>query len=263
MDKIFIGKNDERFFNINQDSYIIINNEVQSESIEFNILDCKVVIIDMSGCLSKYFNFKNSEATLIEIINDKKINNLRINNDSSNIEYNAIDLYDEDISYNIEGKSISEGSFSSINIASVCYKNRNKNYTINTNNKRANTVNEINCFGIVKDKSVLNYDVSSLIEKGAKKSVVRQNSNILLFDENSLGKNNPILLIEENDVKASHGSSIGKIDDDTMFYLCSRGLTKNEATNLICLGKLEYLIKKIEDEKIKESLINKFKERMG
>jgi len=97
MDKIFIGKNDERFFNINQDSYIIINNEVQSESIEFNILDCKVVIIDMSGCLSKYFNFKNSEATLIEIINDKKINNLRINNDSSNIEYNAIDLYDEDI----------------------------------------------------------------------------------------------------------------------------------------------------------------------
>ena len=70
-------------------------------------------------------------------------------------------------------------------------------------------------------------------------------------------------MIEENDVKASHGSSIGKIDDDTMFYLCSRGLTKNEATNLICLGKIEYLIKKIEDNEIKESLINSFKERMS
>ena len=64
-------------------------------------------------------------------------------------------------------------------------------------------------------------------------------------------------------MKASHGSSIGKIDDDTMFYLCSRGLTKNEATNLICLGKVEYLIKKISDEKIKESLVNNFRERLG
>jgi hypothetical protein len=107
-----------------------------------------------------------------------------------------------------------------------------------------------------------NYDVKSYIAKGAKKAVVRQNSNILLFDEASLGKNNPILIIEENDVKASHGSSVGKIDDDTMFYLCSRGLTRNEATNLICLGKMEYLIKKIEDNDIKESLIRDFKERM-
>ena len=72
-----------------------------------------------------------------------------------------------------------------------------------------------------------------------------------------------ILLIEENDVKASHGSSIGKIDDETMFYLCSRGLSKSDATNLICLGKVEYLINKIDDKEIKESLINKFKERMS
>ena len=85
----------------------------------------------------------------------------------------------------------------------------------------------------------------------------------MLFDKESIGINNPILEIEENDVKASHGSSIGKIDDDTMFYLCSRGLTKNEATHLICLGRLESIINKIYDQEIKESLINKFKERMG
>ena len=108
----------------------------------------------------------------------------------------------------------------------------------------------------------MNY-VSSFIKNGAKQSVVRQNSNILLFDEESIGKNNPILVIEENDVKASHGSSIGKIDDETMFYLCSRGLSKSEATNLICLGKMGHLINKINDKDIKESLVNKFKERMS
>ena len=52
-----------------------------------------------------------------------------------------------------------------------------------------NTFNEINCFGIVKDESLLNYDVSSFIKNGAKKAIVRQNSNILLFDKKSTGKN--------------------------------------------------------------------------
>jgi Fe-S cluster assembly protein SufD len=263
MDKLVIGKDVSNNVTINKDSYIVINEEVQSTNIEFNILDCKATIIDMGGGINKNFNFKNSRVTLIELINSVRINKLVLNNENSNIEYNVIDLYDNDINYEIESKSVSEGSVTKVNIASVCYKDRSKNYIVNTSNIKSNTVNEISCFGIVKDKSILNYDVTSFIEKGAKKSVVRQNSNILLFDECSLGKNNPILVIEENDVKASHGSSIGKIDDDTMFYLCSRGLTKNEATNLICLGKIEYLIKKIEDEKIKELLINRFKERMG
>ena len=83
-----------------------------------------------------------------------------------------------------------------------------------------------------------------------------------MFDKESKGESDPVLVIEENDVKASHGSSIGKIDDDTMFYLCSRGLSKSEATNLICLGKVQYLINKIDDTDVKELLISNFKERM-
>lgn len=262
MDRLVIGKDSSTNLTIDKDSYVVIGEDVQSKNFELNILDCRATIINLGSSENKKFNFKNSNVTLVEVINSNKLCGLNIINDNSNVDYSIIDLYDESLEYKIEEKSIGEGN-NIINIASVCYKNRNKNYIINTSNNKGNTTNEINCFGIVKDKSVLNYDVSSFIEKGAKQSVVRQNSNILLFDEDSLGKNNPILLIEENDVKASHGSSIGKIDDDTMFYLCSRGLTRSEATNLICLGKLEYLIKKIDDEKIKEKLISNFKERMG
>jgi len=263
MDRVVIGKSIPSTLTINKDSYVIIGNEAQTKEIEFNILDCNVTIVDMSISSSKRFNFVNSKASLVEIVSSDKIDRLLINNQNSDVEYNVIDLCDENINYNIEENIFDEGSNTSINVASICYKNKIKNYKISTSNKKGNTINEVNCFGIVKDKSVLNYDVTSLIEKGAKKSVARQNSNILLFDEESLGKNNPVLLIEENDVKASHGSSIGKIDDDTMFYLCSRGLTKGEATNLICLGKVEYLINKIKDEDIREKIVRDFKERMG
>jgi len=264
MDRIII---DNTFKNncltLNNDSYVIVKDDVETKDFEFNIIDCEATIIDMSNSINKTFNFRNSKATVVEVVNDMETKLLNLNNDNADVEYNIIDLMNSNITYSIKDEIVKENGKTNINIASVSYKEKIKNYNVNTSNLNRNTINEINCFGIVKDKSVLNYDVSSFIKNGAKQSVVRQSSNILLFDEESLGKNNPILLIEENDVKASHGSSIGKIDDETMFYLCSRGLTKNEATNLICLGKVEYLINKIEDEEIKESLVNKFKERMS
>jgi len=248
---------------LSKDSYVVIKEDVQANDFEFNIIDCKATIIDMSKVVNKILSFSNSDAVVVEIVNDSKPKLLCLNNSNSIVEYNIIDLLDTDIKYSIKDEIVSENSKININVASISYKNKNKDYKVDTFNLCRDSINEINCFGIVKDKSVLNYDVSSFIKNGAKKSVVRQNSSILLFDEESVGKNNPILLIEENDVKASHGSSIGKIDDETMFYLCSRGLSKSEATNLICLGKVEYLINKIDDKEIKESLVNKFKERMS
>ena len=262
MDKVYIGKDIKNTLTIDKDSYVVIGKDACIDNFEINIIGCKATIINLSTVKDKKFNFSECIASIVEVVNDKEDKTLELNNVDSNIEYNIIDLYDDGFDYKIEEINNSLNIKSSINIASVCYKSNEKNYLINTSNLRGYDSNEVTCFGIVKDDSNLNYDVKSYIAKGAKKAVVRQNSNILLFDEASLGKNNPILIIEENDVKASHGSSVGKIDDDTMFYLCSRGLTRNEATNLICLGKMEYLIKKIEDNDIKESLIRDFKERM-
>lgn len=263
MDKVVINGNsllDDII--VDSDSYIVINEDVQAKEFNLNIIDCKVIIVDNSKSNNRNINFVNSEGMVVEIVNNQR-RTLVLNNENSVIEYNIIDLSDRDINYSLKADVCLENSKNIINIASVSYNNIEKDYKINTSNLAKDSQNEINCFGIVSDKSKLNYDVTSFIKNGAKKSNVRQNSSILLFDEESSGKNNPVLLIEENDVKASHGSSIGKIDDDTMFYLCSRGLTKKEATNLICLGKVEYLIKKIDDNQIKESLINKFKERMS
>lgn len=259
MDKITINSKENII--INKDGSYLLDEEIQAKNYNINIIDCKATIIDLSKCINKSINIKNSSVTIVEAIDNSYSKTLKIDNDNSTLDYNIIDLYNDSVLYDIN-EFINKGK-TAINIASISYKDKNKNYKIKTSNLESYSVNEINCFGIVKDNSLLNFDVSSFIKNGAKKATVRQNSNILLFDETSIGKNNPILIIEENDVKASHGSSIGKIDDDTLFYLCSRGLSKNEATNLICLGKMEYLINKINDTSIKESLINKFKERMG
>lgn len=263
MDKLVINKAlSSKKTVIDKDMYVVFSNELEDNNIKIEIKDCKATIIDNSFLCDKEINAINSDVVVVDISNKSNENSLMLINDGSNIEYNIIDLLDDNINFKLEEQVVGANSKTDINIASICYKNKNKNYVINTSNLDRFTTSSVNCFGIVKDNSNLNYDVTSFIKNGAKKSVVRQNSSILLFDEASNGKSNPILVIEENDVKANHGSSIGKIDDDTMFYLCSRGLSKGEATNLICLGKVQYLINKIEDTSIRESLVNKFRERM-
>ena len=59
-------------------------------------------------------------------------------------------------------------------------------------------------------------------------------------------------------MKAYHGATIGKISDDDLFYLMSRGLSKNEAFMLVINGLLEPFIREIEDENIKNNVMNAY-----
>ncbi|MBI1871836.1 SufD family Fe-S cluster assembly protein, partial [Candidatus Collierbacteria bacterium] len=61
---------------------------------------------------------------------------------------------------------------------------------------------------------------------------------ILLLDDRSQAKAEPKLEIEANDVKASHAAAVGKIDEEQLFYLTSRGMKREAAEKLIVDGFL-------------------------
>ena len=79
------------------------------------------------------------------------------------------------------------------------------------------------------DKSVLKLDCTGKIEKGAKVSKNHQSSRCLTIDNPKKAEIKPILLIDENDVEASHSLSSGTIDRDVLFYLYSRGISYHDA----------------------------------
>ncbi len=62
---------------------------------------------------------------------------------------------------------------------------------------------------------------------------------VLLLDKKSSAVAEPKLEIENNEVKASHAASVGKIDDDQIFYLKSRGIDEEEAKSIIVEGFLK------------------------
>ena len=73
----------------------------------------------------------------------------------------------------------------------------------------------------------------------------------------------PILLIDEYDCFANHGASIGKMSDEDLFYLMSRGLTKKQAFLLILEGIVRPFIDSIPNEELKESMEKEIMARIG
>ncbi len=83
------------------------------------------------------------------------------------------------------------------------------------------------------------------INKGAKNSTASVVCDGLMLDNNSIAKTFPAMEVNEDDVKVAHEAAVGKIGQEQLFYLMSRGLSEMEATKLIVSGFIEPLIKEL------------------
>jgi Fe-S cluster assembly protein SufD len=111
--------------------------------------------------------------------------------------------------------------------------------------------------GVLEDKSSANYVGKIIINKEAQQTVSYLEDNVLLVGENIKNESRPILEIEADDVKASHGATTGRISPEEIYYLQTRGLSKNEAEKVIVEGFFESLLNRIKDEKIREKVKKK------
>ncbi len=98
---------------------------------------------------------------------------------------------------------------------------------------------------ISKDGGITNYRGLVKIKKGSINSKSNVKCEGLMLDNKSKSGTIPSMEVEENDVSVSHEAVVGKIQEDQLFYLMSRGLSKEEATKMIVLGYIEPLIKEL------------------
>lgn len=111
-------------------------------------------------------------------------------------------------------------------------------YVININHNNKSTISNVINHGVVMNDSHLLFEVNSSIKKGNSKSKLNQESKIIVMSKNnSIIK--PNLFIEEYDVDAVHSATIGKFNKDEIFYLMTKGITKEESINLLINGFLD------------------------
>lgn len=129
------------------------------------------------------------------------------------------------------------------------------NYTQLVEHLAKDTEGYIENYGVANDQSALVFEGIGKINKGMKRSTARQSNKGIVLGEKSRLDANPLLLIDEYDVVASHGAAIGKIDDEQLYYLMSRGLSLKVAERLIISGFLSPVLKVLSTDNLKTDFI--------
>lgn len=110
-----------------------------------------------------------------------------------------------------------------------------------------NTKSNVNVRAVLQDRSSFDFRGNVKIEKGAKGSNAYLRSDALLFDDAKMGDDTPALEILEPDVKAGHAATVGKVDENMLFYLMSRGLSRKQAEKMLIEGFVEPIRQKLSE----------------
>ncbi len=106
------------------------------------------------------------------------------------------------------------------------------------------TTSDLLCKGAVADSSRSVYSGLIRISHGAVRSEAMQTNHNLVLDESAHADSVPNLDIKENDVRCSHASTVGPIDEDRRFYVESRGVPPETAERLIVMGFFDDIVSK-------------------
>lgn len=129
-----------------------------------------------------------------------------------------------------------------------------QNFTTKVVHWGKNSDGQILKHGVMKDSASSIFNGIGKIEHGATKSNAEQESRVLMLSPNARGDANPILLIDEDDVTAGHAASVGRVDPLQLYYLMSRGITKQEAERLVIHGFLAPVVNVLPIEGVKKQL---------
>ena len=126
-----------------------------------------------------------------------------------------------------------------------------------------NTTSDLFFKGVLADHSRAVWRGVIRVDKGAQKTDAYQENRNLLLSHEAHADSIPGLEIEANDVRCTHGATIGQIDKLQLFYLMSRGLSRVQAERLIVRGFFQPILDRIGSDEVRESLAAELEARMA
>ena len=117
------------------------------------------------------------------------------------------------------------------------------------------TDSKINVSGVLRDNAYKTFRGTIDFIKGCKEATGDEREDVLLMNEGVHNNTVPLILCAEEDVEGAHGASIGKISEDILLYMQSRGIPEDEITELMAKSRIAAVAGRIPDEKTREMLI--------
>lgn len=202
---------------------------------------------------------------IVNFMNQTSNNFIAIENtleENSKINYCIIDFGGKNSITNLYSNLVGELSNNNIN---AIYLGKDEqlfdlNYIAELRGKKTNVNIEVE--GALKDKAKKHFKGTIDFKKGAKKAKGNENENCMLLSDTAKSLALPMLLCSEEDVEGNHSSSAGKIGEKELFYIMSRGFTLKEAQKLLVRAKFNKILENIENEELKEQILNEIDERL-
>jgi Fe-S cluster assembly protein SufD len=138
-----------------------------------------------------------------------------------------------------------EGAGSDMKAILVGSGSQTMNITARTEHLGKNSSSDMVIRAVMREQSTAILNGITKIEKGASGTNGQQTEKILMLHPKARGDANPILLIDEDDVKAGHAASVGQINPEQLYYMMSRGISRTEAERLIVYGFLAPVVAEV------------------
>ena len=90
--------------------------------------------------------------------------------------------------------------------------------------------------------------------KGCAGAVGNEKEDVLLLDDAVVNQTIPLILCEEEDVEGNHGATIGKLDEELLFYLESRGMSEEAVYEMMARARIDAIAGKITDTGMREKI---------
>ncbi len=214
--------------------------------------------------LNIFYNFDLKENAVLKNYKVDKFENKNIKYSFNNIEQDkdsisetfilstGSNFFKNEINCNLNGK------FSSAFVNGIFSLNNNKHHEIRTiiNHLTENTKSYQLIKSVLEDSSKAAYQGKIFVNSEAQKTDGYQLSKAILLNKESEFNVKPELEIYADDVKCSHGSASGSLNEDSIFYLMSRGLNYHQSRELLINGFLLDVVEKITDSEIKNLIKN-------
>ncbi len=214
--------------------------------------------------LNIFYNFDLKENSILKNYKVDKFENKNIKYSFNNIEQDKNSISEtfilssgsnfckNEINCNLNGE------YSSAFVNGIFSINNNKHHEIRTviNHLTENTKSYQLIKSVLEDSSRAVYQGKIFVNSQAQKTDGYQLSKAILLNKDSEFNAKPELEIYADDVKCSHGSASGSLNEDSIFYLMSRGLNYQQSRELLINGFLLDVVEKITDPEVKNLIKN-------
>lgn len=261
--------NDNLIINLENDKQLFINLIENVNNVNVNVSnDSDVKLYVTSNLNNNKINYnlnvdKNSKIEIVFVQRNSNENVFTTNlNTNSICNMFFIDLSDNSCN---EFNTNLNDDYAEFNLktASVNLADSQSKFIIDTKHLSKATYSTAISRSVVLDNGKYVNSTTGFIEKGCSFSKCHQDTKAIVLGANATAECDPVLLIDEYDVEASHAAAVGKINEDELYYLQSRGLNFEQCLALLVNGFLISVTNDISDEEFKESVVNEVVELLN